>query len=60
MDNEQQGSFVCYNCNQKNFFDKSQYVKRTDSEMNEGGPRVKEVMIECKSCRESNSVKIEY
>ena len=52
-------SFICYNCNEKNFFDKGRYL-----EMDEGEKKsehiVKEVTIECKNCREKNDIKIEY
>jgi hypothetical protein len=64
--NNAQGSssFVCYNCNAKNYFDKGKYVglKAGDnpSGTKSSGHKVKEVSIECTSCREINSVKIEY
>jgi hypothetical protein len=57
-------SFICYNCNEKNFFDKTAYTNKNEgdapSEMKQSGNNVKSVSIECKSCREINSVKIEY
>jgi hypothetical protein len=52
-------SFICYNCNEKNFFDSKSYISSDESE-NQKGKRVKEVSIECKSCREINTVKISY
>jgi Ni,Fe-hydrogenase I small subunit len=57
-------SFICYNCNEKNFFDKRKFIIMKEgempSEMKSTGNKVKEVSIECKSCRESNNVTIEY
>jgi RNase P subunit RPR2 len=57
-------SFICYNCNEKNYFDKMNYLDRNAGEISQeiraGGTRVKEVSIECKSCREINNVAIEY
>ena len=57
-------SFICYNCNEKNYFDKDKYVNVSGgddpSESKSSGHRVKVVSIECRSCREINSVKIEY
>jgi ribosomal protein L37E len=57
-------SFVCYNCNEKNFFDRRKYINMKEGEMSSvtksPGHKVKEVSIECKSCRESNNVTIEY
>lgn len=54
-------SFICYNCNEKNFFDKAKYINKDPEGMpKSSGHSVKEVSIECKSCREINSVKIEY
>jgi hypothetical protein len=57
-------SFICYNCNEKNYFDKLNYSDRNAGEISQeiraGGTRVKEVSIECKSCREINNVAIEY
>jgi len=61
---EKSSSFVCYNCKEKNFFDKSDYTGKNEAgiplEMKTGISRIKEISIECKSCREINSVKIEY
>jgi hypothetical protein len=56
MEKEQQGSFICYNCGQKNYFSKEKY---TGKEGKTQSPGVKEASIECKSCREVNVVKIE-
>jgi hypothetical protein len=57
-------SFICYNCNEKNYFDKMKFLDRNSGEISRetrtGGTRVKEVSIECKSCREINNVAIEY
>jgi GH24 family phage-related lysozyme (muramidase) len=57
-------SFICYNCNEKNFFDKTAYANKNEgdasSEMKQSEIKVKVVSIECKSCREINTVKIEY
>jgi hypothetical protein len=57
-------SFVCYNCNEKNYYDKGKYISINGgddpAEKNSSGHRVKEVSIECRSCREINSIKIEY
>ena len=56
-------SFICYNCNEKNFFDKTTYANKNEgdapSEIKQSAIKMKEVSIECKSCREINSVKIE-
>ena len=66
MGKEQEKSlsdFTCYNCNTKNFFDKANYVKTSDGKILTGmktGSGVKEVTIECKSCREANVVRIDY
>jgi hypothetical protein len=61
---ESLSSFICYNCNEKNFFDTAKYINKNEgeltSELRTTGHKVKEVTIECKSCRESNSVKVEY
>jgi hypothetical protein len=61
---EKSSSFVCYNCKEKNFFNKSEYTSRNEAEntaeMKTSPSRVVEVTIECKSCREINNVKIEY
>jgi hypothetical protein len=57
-------SFICYNCKEKNFFDKTDYLVKnqavSDTKMRTGASKVKEVSIECKSCRETNNVLIEY
>lgn len=57
-------SFICYNCKEKNFFDRKDYVGKTkaesDNKMKAGTSTVIEVSIECKSCRETNNVIIEY
>jgi hypothetical protein len=67
MGKEQEGnlsSFLCYNCNERNYFDSASFLDQNESEMppakGKGGTRFKEVTIECKSCRESNNVTIEY
>jgi hypothetical protein len=64
MGKEQEASFICYNCNEKNFFDKGKYLSITGEEGSDDRKssqhKVKEVSIECKGCREFNSVKIEY
>jgi len=61
---ESQLSFLCYNCKERNFFDKSDYIRdditKTDTKIKSGTSNVKEVSIECKSCREINNVSIEY
>ena len=57
-------SFICYNCSEKNYFDKMDFLDKNTEEISPeiktGGTRVKEVSIECKSCREINNVAIEY
>jgi hypothetical protein len=57
-------SFICYNCNEKNYFDKEKYTGKNEREMSLeakiAGHKVEEVTIECKSCREINDVIIEY
>jgi hypothetical protein len=57
-------SFLCYNCKERNFFDKSDYIRgdmtETGTKIKSGTSNVKEVSIECKSCRELNNVPIEY
>jgi hypothetical protein len=55
MDKEQQGSFLCFNCGEKNYFDKSKY---SNKEGKNSDSSVKEISIECKSCREINVVRI--
>ena len=61
---ESLSSFICYNCKEKNYFNKADYIGRSEaekaSEMNKGALKVKEVSIECKSCREVNNINIEY
>jgi hypothetical protein len=60
---ESLSSFICYNCNEKNFFDKTLYINKNErevpSEVKSSGHNAKEVPIECKSCREINTVIIE-
>jgi hypothetical protein len=55
-------SFICYNCKEKNYFDKTDYISKDKAElhMETGGSKAIEVSIECKSCRENNNVLIEY
>jgi hypothetical protein len=53
MEKNEQGSFTCYNCGQKNYFDKQKYLKGTKST----GSAV-EVTVECQHCREINNVVI--
>lgn len=60
MEKNQDGSFICYNCNQKNYFDKTKYITSAEKDSVAKAHEVKEVSIECKSCREINSVTIEY
>jgi hypothetical protein len=64
MGKEQETSFICYNCNEKNYFDTGKYISsdkgENPSEMKSSQHKMKEVSIECKSCREINSVRIEY
>jgi hypothetical protein len=50
-------SFICYNCNEKNYYDKKNYINAGDADKIKSG--IKEVEIECKNCRESNSIRIE-
>jgi len=61
---ESMSSFICYNCNERNYFDKMSYLDKSEenmsSENQSDANRKKEVTIECKSCRESNNVTIEY
>jgi hypothetical protein len=61
---ESMSSFICYNCKEKNYFNKADYIGRVDAErasgVNNDASKVKEVSIECKSCRESNNVPIKY
>lgn len=60
MENSNTGSsssFICYNCNEKNFFDRKSYISAGEEENNQG-KKVKEVSIECKSCREINTITI--
>ena len=52
-------SFICYNCNEKNYFDKGKYLDMDKGEM-KSEQIVKEVTIECKNCREKNNVTIEF
>jgi len=55
-------SFICYNCKEKNYFDKTDYISKDKAEllMKTGGSTAIDVSIECKSCRETNNVQIEY
>jgi hypothetical protein len=55
-------SFICYNCKEKNYFDKNDYISKDRAEllMKKGGSKAIEVSIECKSCREINNVTIEF
>lgn len=57
-------SFICYNCKEKNFFNKADYLSKSQAESEPasktGTPKVKEVSIECKSCREWNSVAVKF
>ena len=61
---ESLSSFLCYNCNERNYFDRANYLDHNEREMpatkGTDGTRFKEVTIECKSCREGNNVTIEY
>jgi hypothetical protein len=50
-------SFICYNCNEKNYYDRRSYITPAEEE-NQKGKKVKEVSIECKSCREINTITI--
>jgi hypothetical protein len=52
-------SFICYNCNEKNYFDKGKYLSADEAEK-KSEQQVKEVIIECNNCREKNNVTIEY
>jgi SOS response regulatory protein OraA/RecX len=60
MGNDKEISFVCYNCNETNYIDKSDYISKAERSSSAKGHSVKEITVECKSCRELNSVKIEY
>jgi hypothetical protein len=51
-------SFQCYNCNEKNFFDKTKYINEGEIETGKHGS--KSVEIKCKSCREINNVIVEF
>ena len=55
-------SFICYNCKEKNYFDKTDYISKDKAElqMKTGGSKGMDVSIECKSCREINNVTIEF
>jgi hypothetical protein len=56
MEKDKQGSFTCFNCQQKNYFEKEKYsVKSERSTV----PKSIEVSIACSNCREINVVKIE-
>jgi len=56
---ESSSSFICYNCNEKNYFDKGKYILVEEGKKN-SERQVKEVTIECKNCREKNNVTIEF
>jgi hypothetical protein len=64
MGNESKNSdsFICYNCKEKNYFDKTDYISKDKDEplMKTGGSKAIDVSIECKSCREINNISIEY
>jgi Ni,Fe-hydrogenase I small subunit len=60
MGNDKEDSFTCYNCNEKNYFDKSKFISSAEKNGAAKTHVVKKVSIECKSCREINSVTIEY
>jgi hypothetical protein len=55
-------SFICYNCKEKNYFDKTDYINKDKAEMQmkTSGSKSIDVSIECKICREINNVPIEY
>lgn len=61
---ESLSSFICYNCKEKNYFDKSEYLSKNESEKpldtGRSTTKIKEVSIECKSCREMNNITVEY
>jgi hypothetical protein len=57
--NDSSSSFICYNCNAKNYFEKGKYSIMDKGEK-KSEPRVIEVTIECKNCREKNNVTIEF
>jgi hypothetical protein len=54
-------SFICYNCKEKNYFDKNDYISKDKAALLQktGGSKAIDVSIECKSCREINNVTIE-
>jgi hypothetical protein len=60
MGKDSEESFICYNCNEKNYFDKAKYLSIAEKNSAAKSIVVKEVSIECKSCREINNVTIEY
>ncbi len=60
MEKDQESSFICYNCNEKNYFDKSKFITNAEKNSAAKAQVVKKVSIECKSCREINTVSIEY
>jgi hypothetical protein len=60
MGKDMEESFICYNCNEKNYFDKSKYLSIAEKNSAPKSHVVKEVSIECKSCRELNNVTIEF
>jgi hypothetical protein len=55
-------SFICYNCKEKNYFDKTDYISKDKAEMKMKTDRSisMDVSIECKSCREINTVSVHY
>ena len=63
MDKMNLESFFCFNCGAKNYFDKEKYASDSEDhkEVKRDTPEteLKEVSIECKSCREINAVQIE-
>jgi hypothetical protein len=60
MGKDKEGSFICYNCNEKNYFDITKYLSPAEKIRTAKSHVVKEVSIECKGCREINNVTIEY
>lgn len=60
MGKDQEESFICYNCSEKNYFDKSKYMSKAEINGSAKSHVVKEVSIECRNCREINNITIEY
>lgn len=63
MDKTNQESFFCFNCGAKNYFEKGKYAteNKADNMQTEGETpvkEIKEVSVECKSCREINVVRM--